>query len=186
MTITLSHPLCVLGCIDTLEGREIAGEMLCWLKWYYDVHEVWHDGTLYEQPALRYAQDLSKLTGQPVLYLHTKGACNHVHRSRLIRKLWRREFVRNMGRYGNAILGDAPAVACPFTGADRFTRYNGFIANAAAWAAIPPIEPNADRAVFEWLWRDTPEVHLHGLIYDDITSATLYKAHEYLKQNFGL
>ena len=186
MTVKLSKPLCVLGCVDTPEGNRIADELRAWLRWYYDVHEIWHDGTLYEQPALRYAQDLARLTGQPVLYLHTKGAYNHVTRSRLIRKLWRKEFVQSRERYMNAIIGDAPAVACPFTGRDRFTRYNGFIANAAAWAAIPPIEPNADRAVFEWLWRDTPEVHLHGLIYDDITSATLHKAHEYLKQNFGL
>lgn len=184
MTIKNTQPICVLGCIDTLTGHEIAGELLGWLKWYYTVFEVWHDGTQYEYPALHTAQAIAKATGLPVLYLHTKGACNHVARSRMIRKMWRKEFVLNLPRYVNAILGDAPAVACPFTGADRFTRYNGFIANAAAWAAIPPIEPNADRAVFEVLWRDTPEVHLHGIIYDDITSATLHKAHEYLKQNF--
>lgn len=186
MTIKLSEPICVLGVIDTPQGHEIASELRGWLSWYYHVHEVWHDGKLFEQPALRYAQQVSIATGQPVLYLHTKGACNHIQRSRLIRKMWRREFVLHRDTYFGAVAGDAPAVACAFTGKDRFTRYNGFVANAAAWAAIPPIEPNENRAVYEYLWRDTPDVKIKGMIYNDIASANLARMHEYLTKEFGL
>ena len=52
MTIKNTQPICVLGCIDTLTGHAIAGELLGWLKWYYTVFEVWHDGTQYEYPLI--------------------------------------------------------------------------------------------------------------------------------------
>lgn len=41
-------PLCVLGIVDSEKGREIASEMLEWLEPIYDVHKVYHDGSLFE------------------------------------------------------------------------------------------------------------------------------------------
>lgn len=184
MTVKNGQPICVLGCIDTPTGHAIADELLGWLKWYYTVFEVWHDGTQYEYPALHTAQAIAKATGLPVLYLHTKGACNHGERSRLIRKMWRKEFVLRKDYYLDLVRNELPVVATQFTGADRFTRYNGFIANAAAWSAIPEIQPNADRSVYEVLWRDEPHTAIVGTIFNDITSQTLRKAHNYLLLNF--
>ena len=175
-------PLCVLGSVDTERGREIAAELLKWL-FKYEVHEVVHDGSLYEQPALRYAQELSIKENRPVLYLHTKGAYNKPERSRKIRKLWRREFQDGVDAlcWWRQCL---PLVVCPFTGADRMTRYNGFWATPEAWKAIAPIEPSEDRMVFEKLWRDAKAVQIHGTVYEDITSENLKKVHDYLNQHF--
>ena len=182
MTVQCYRPLCVLGAVENERGREIADEMMRWLVWHYDLHVVWHDGTLYEQPALRYAQQLSLLTRQPVLYLHTKGAYNKPELSRQIRRMWRKEFGAMPNRYFRAVSGDIPAVACPLTGADRMTRYDGFVANPAAWYAIPLIVPSADRMTFEKLWQNYPDVRIYGLVNDKITSATLREAHAIINQ----
>ena len=177
------RPTCVFGAVDTPNGRAIADEMLAWITPEYNTHVVWHDGRMFEYHALRYAQELAMREDIPVLYLHTKGACNKPERSALIRKMWRREFGGCKNYYFTA-LGDAPRVICPFTGPDRIHRYNGFVANAAAWRAIPTIQPNENRMVFEHLWRYAPEVEMVGTIYEDITSENLGKIHEYLRKNY--
>lgn len=181
MKIKVSRSLCVLGAVESEMGKEIADELKGWLSWYYEVFTVWHDGSLFEQPALRFAQDLAKLTNKPILYLHTKGAYNKPDFSARVRKMWRQEFAKDPNKYFATVKTDAPAVACPFTGDDRMTRYNGFVANAAAWRCIPDIEPNSDRMVFEKLWRDSP-ANIFGLINDNINHDTLWEAHAYLKK----
>jgi hypothetical protein len=53
--------------MTTEKGLLIANEMRQWLCNVYDVHEVVHDGSLYELPALLEAQRISRETGEPVL-----------------------------------------------------------------------------------------------------------------------
>lgn len=179
------RPYAVFGIADTPDGHDIADEMMCWLFQEYEVHAVIHDGKLFEQPALRYAQRLSLLTDQPVLYIHTKGAYNKPIRSQRIRDLWRLEFGHNKDFYFKRAKEPGARVICPFTGPDRMTRYNGFVANADAWGVIPEIRPNADRMVFEKLWKNAPSVEIVGTIYNDIDTNNLGKVHEYLRNKFA-
>ena len=185
VTTYYDRPTCVFGAVDTPNGRAIADEMLAWITPEYNTHVVWHDGRMFEYHALRYAQELAIREDIPVLYLHTKGACNKPERSALIRKMWRQEFGYDQARYfAQALHTEKPLVLCPFIGPDRIHRYNGFVANAAAWKAIPLIQPNENRMVFEHLWRWASEVEMVGTIYNDITSENLGKIHEYLRKNY--
>lgn len=180
------RPTCVFGAVDTPNGRAIADEMLAWITPVYNTHVIWHDGRMFEYHALRYAQELAMREDIPVLYLHTKGACNKPERSARIRKMWRDYFSEwnRIPIFAGIYSEKNPAVICPFTGPDRIHRYNGFVANAAAWKAIPLIQPNENRMVFEHLWRYAPEVEMVGTIYNDITSENLGKVHEYLRKNY--
>lgn len=181
-------PLCVLGILDTPKGNEIAAEMMEWLQPLHEVHKVYHDGTQYEYPALQYAQELSKDTGRGVLYLHTKGAVNKPERSRRIRNMWR-ELFGDSGALPTIEIVNATVlsgmtikiVLCPFTGIDRMTRYNGFYATAGAWAAIPEIQPNKDRMVFEKLFRHA-NVTIVGLLHNNIGHDNLGEMHEILER----
>lgn len=149
-----TNPFCVFGVADNEKGRIIEQEMRAWLEPNYNLIEIWHDGSLFEQPALRYMQDLCKETGKPCLYLHSRGAYNfHPSTTLRTRRMWRGEYRRNRDKYFDIVKTAAPTVACPFTGSEKYTWYNGFVANAAAMSAIPPIEPNEDRMVFERLFK---------------------------------
>lgn len=176
------NPLCVLGAVDSVAGRAIAREMLLWLREKYCVHIVWHDGTTFEYPALSYMQILCQRTHKPCLYLHTKGAYNKPVRSYHIRQMWKEEFGDGRDRYQSLVSTEEPTVVCQFTGADRLTRYNGFIANCAAMRAIPTILPDPNRLVYEQLFRYQEEVRIIGTVYEDIVSGGLKKAHQYLEK----
>ena len=166
-------------------GLSIAREMKEWLQRIYEVHEVVHDGTRYEYPALSYAQRVSLTYGVPVLYLHTKGAFNKPYRSLLIRRMWKQQFGDgNYRKYISLVSDSKPIVATPFTGPDGMTRYNGFMANPAAWSAIGTITPSDDRMVFEKLFRGE-KVSIVGTVYDNITSERLSVMHDYLKRNYS-
>lgn len=180
-----NRPICVLGTMHNALGLAIAREMKEWLQRIYEVHEVVHDGTRYEYPALSYAQRVSLTYGVPVLYLHTKGAFNKPYRSLLIRRMWKQQFGDgNYRKYISLVSDSKPVVATPFTGPDRMTRYNGFMANPAAWSAIGTIAPSDDRMVFEKLFRGE-KVSIIGTVYDNITSERLSVMHDYLKRNYS-
>lgn len=70
--------LCVFGVLNSEIGREIQNEMLEWLLPEYDVWCVIQPepGSLFEYPALRFAQWLMQKQGcqEYLLYVHTKGA----------------------------------------------------------------------------------------------------------------
>lgn len=178
------NPLCVLGAVDSVIGRAIEREMIEWLIESYRVHIVWHDGSTYEYAALSYMQALCIKTGKPCLYLHTKGAYNKPMRSYSIRQMWRHEFGYRRDVYQNLVNIQFPTVVCQFTGADRLTRYNGFIANKAAMEAIPTIMPSENRFIYEQLFRDHEEVNIIGSIYYDIETSNIRKAHEYLQKYY--
>ena len=147
-----TNPLCVFGVADTEAGRSIEKEMREWLEPNYHLIEVWHDGSLFEQPALRYMQDLVKETGKPCLYIHSKGAYRRPELSADIRQMWKHEFTVNRDLYFGLVNRPYAVVACPATGSDKTTWYNGFVANKRAMSEIPPIEPNTNRFVFERLF----------------------------------
>ncbi len=147
-----TNPYCVFGVADTEQGREIEKEMREWLEPNYNLIEIWHDGSLFEQPALRYMQDLCKETGEPCLYLHTKGAYCRAELSATIREMWKHEFVTNKQIYFQLVNRPYAVVACPTTGSDKTTWYNGFVANQRAMEEIPIIEPHHNRYKFERLF----------------------------------
>ena len=187
MTITRyispGSPSCVLGVMDTERGRKIAADMRRWLLPHYDIHQVLHDGSLYEQPALAYMQKLCIETNRPCLYIHARGACHFWNTTKPSWRMWEREFVDDRDRYLSIVNCKKPVAACPFTGPLKHTWYNGFMANAAAMAAIPPIQPNEDRYVFEDIFRDSPVIVV-GTIFDDITPETLPKARGYMLNTY--
>lgn len=150
--IEAGKPYCVFGVVDNERGREIEKEMREWLEPEYSLYEVWHDGTLFEQPALRFMQDLCKTSDRPALYIHTKGAFNRQELSDRIREMWKREFTIHKDTYFDLVARPFGVVACPATGSDKTTWYNGFVANARAMAEIPLIEPNKNRMKFERLF----------------------------------
>lgn len=160
-------PLCVLGVVCNDRGLEIEKEMRAWLEPHFRLYEVLHDGTRYEQPALRYMQALCVEEQEPCLYLHTKGAFNHHSDTESVRKMWQREFTERIRLYFDLVNRPFASVACPFTGSDKTTWFNGFVANEQAMADIPPIEPNENRKVFERLFRGT-DVNVIGVIRSDI------------------
>lgn len=147
-----SLPYCVLGVVDNERGAEIEKEMRKWLEVRYRLIEVWHDGSLYEQPALRFMQDLCINLHVPCLYLHTKGAYNRPELSKIVRKMWAHEFSKNRDLYFQLVDRPYAVVACPTTGSDKTTWYNGFVTNWQAMADHPLIEPNANRMKFERLF----------------------------------
>ena len=177
---------CVLGVADTERGREIRDRMITWLAPVYAVTEVWHDGSLFEQPALRYMQDWCKESGKSCLYLHTRGAYKTHWTTVPTRKMWKEEFGKHADEYFGAVAGEQAMVACPLTGSKNRTWYNGFVANAAAMCAIPAIEPNADRKVFEKLFTDMPVRVIGTRVWADDKKdwESLYFAREYLKRNY--
>ena len=182
-----TQPMCVFGVVMNEAGVKIENEMVAWLRNHYHVIEVRHDGTHYEQPALRYMQNLCKDTGRPCLYVHTKGAYNKPTRSGRIRRMWRDEFVGKQQLYFDIVeQSNAPCVATPFTGEDRLTRYNGFVANAAAMKAIPDIVPNDDRMVFERIFANNKNIKIVGVCLNNVTGDTLkHTAHLYLSNYYS-
>lgn len=144
--------LCVLGVVDNERGQAIKKEMLAWLDPLYDVNLVIHDGSHFEYPALQYAQALSIEEDKPVLYLHTKGAFNRAELSEEVREMWKHEFGGRRDIYFGLVNRPFAVVACPFTGSDKTTWYNGFVANAKAWSEIPPIGSPSNRMKAERLF----------------------------------
>lgn len=178
----MDKPICVLGVLDTPKGNQIAREMMTWLKPVYDLHIVGHDGSQFEYPALKVARELSITNDVPVLYLHTRGAVNTYPTTIPTRRCWRDEFGNKWEKYFTLADTDKPRVVCPFVDYDRETRYNGFVANKAAWQLID-LKPNRDRFVFERLWVDTDCEVVGTIVQSD--KRDIKKIRRYLAVNYG-
>ena len=144
---------CVLGVLLSENGRDIERYMLSWLTKKYRVFAVRQPqpGALFEYPALRFAQLYSIRHGEPVLYLHTKGAA---HKGRFQRKnvnMWKHEIVRKKACYERHI-GEYDILQ-PYSGPQNITWMNGFIATEKAFAAIPPIAVLENRFIYEILFK---------------------------------
>ena len=72
--------ICILGCLDNKEGKEICSEMLKWLEKEHSVFVVHQapPGKEFEYPAIKKVLDCAIQLNEPVLYLHTKGAGNPI------------------------------------------------------------------------------------------------------------
>lgn len=179
-------PLCVLGTMHNDRGLVIAQDMLRWLCDYYEVHEVVHNGLRFEYPATDYASRLSRQTGRPVLYIHTKGAHYIRKRTPKVRRMWADEFTRNLHSYFKAVDCSTPAVATPFTGKDKETWLNAFVANAEAFDAIGDIKITDDRFYYERLFCGS-DVDVKGIIMDDIIepAESRAKMHQYIDTRYA-
>lgn len=152
-------PLCVLGVLGNEKGNKIMSDMLQWLLPVYHVHICTHDGSRFELPALQEAKRVALEYDVPVLYIHTRGAVNEWPTTAPTHRMWRREFGDQWRKYFTLASADAPLVVAPFVDAAKTTRYNGFVANPAAWAKVD-LQPTADRMDYERLWRgmDVPVI----------------------------
>lgn len=166
--------------MDNENGRKIAHEMLPWLDAVYDVHPVYHDGSKFELPAMEEAKRLSKLYHLPVLYIHTRGAVNVWRTTIPTRRMWMEEFGEQWRKYFAICETEKPRVACPFCDSDGETRYNGFVANTAAWEMVS-LAPSADRMVYESLWKGKDVVV--GTIIHSIDN-DIHKIRKYLYRNY--
>jgi len=137
--VNIGKPMCVFGVVTNQAGLEIANEMLQWLKPNYNLHIIYHDGSEYEYPALHYMQQLCLETGQPCLYIHSRGAYNRWKTTVPSRRMWKHEFGELQEVYFRLVDTEEPTAACPFTGSGKHTFYNGFVVNAAAMEAIDEI-----------------------------------------------
>lgn len=175
-------PICVLGVMTNERGVAIAQRMHEWLI-PYEVHEVLHDGTAFERPALLEAQRIARETRRPVLYLHTRGAVNVYNTTEWTHRMWRHEFGDQWRKYQLLAQSERPAVFAPFVDWDCYTRYNGFIANAAAWDKAP-LPAYKDRHDYEHIWETVPDVDVIGTLIHKPDGA-IKEIREYLRINFG-
>jgi hypothetical protein len=148
-------PLCVLGSqIGTNAGKQIKAELYNWLKSRFDVITVDADeNAKSEYPFIKKVIETAISSNKPVLYIHTKGACNVIskafdlnkktgvkipngalpHDSQIIvRRMWKHEFTTNYNKYLDAVDGNDPVVACPYAGGDKTTWQNAFVINPSA------------------------------------------------------
>lgn len=125
-------PYCVFGSMQTERGKKIEELTLRWLRPYYDVYVVKHDGRDFEYTAIKFMHDFIGRKNASCLYLHTKGACNQRECAIRVRRMWRYEFTERQKEYLKAIEGDGAIVATPYTGKEKVTWFNGWFANAEA------------------------------------------------------
>lgn len=162
--MNVQKPLCVLGVMTTEKGLLIKDDMLKWLQPIYDVTIVEHEGSQFELPALLRAQELASDTNRPVLYLHTRGAVNEYPTTKRTHEMWRREFGDQFLKYQALVnLTHTPLVVAPYIDISYCHRYNGFIANPAAWR-IAPLKPTQERHDYESIWKGVPGVQHIGTL----------------------
>lgn len=144
---------CVLGVLLSENGKKIERYMLSRLTRKYNVISVRQPipGVLFEYPALRIAQLLSAERGEPVLYLHTKGAAHSGRFQRKTLNMWMYEFVEKKERYEEQM--DGYDLLLPYSGPQNVTWFNGFIASPKAFSSIPPIAVLENRYLYEILFK---------------------------------
>lgn len=173
-----NKPICVFGILNNKIGREIENEMMEWLHDKYNVIRVYQEypGVLYEYPALRFAQYfiMNSEKYDYCLYIHTKGAFMQNSCQPIIRKFWRDEFsTEKSTKYIDVISNENAVVSCPFSGPNRETWYNAFFANKKAWKSLGTLTPSENRYVFEYMWRNFPDVKIIGIVADKIEAKLL-------------
>lgn len=182
---------CVLGCqIGTTDGNAIKKELLAWLTPLYNVITV--DVGLeckneYPFIATAIMTCIKQLT--PVLYLHTKGACNPISKAfelnkatgvhvperatpydnqRIVRAMWKHEFTTNRQSYINAVSCNEPTIACPYTNSVKTTWHNGFMMNPhAAYLLTKTFHDSKNRYYFEKLFHGST-INVIGIRMGDV------------------
>lgn len=191
----------ILGVLKTEHGLAIKDEILLNLNMHdFTIIEQEPPGIQYEFPALKCAIELSIKINKPILYLHTKGAFNEIPPipknpeiqsmatfippnatlkdwQPCVRKMWYHEFGKNIDKYIEAVKGDEPIVACPYTGSCKATWLNGFIMNSAAAKEIQKIfKFTTNRYWYEFMFSECKTVQIKGLIYNTNDKAEIYKS----------
>lgn len=165
-----TNPYCVFAVLNNDLGREIESEMLKWLVPEYDVISIIHDGTEYEYPALKYLQDLCRNTKECALYLHTKGAANPSDFQTKVINLWRDEFINHKNDYIRLL--NSYNVVCPFTGAHKWTWYNGFFISAYAAINMKDIFNEKNRYFYETMFEHEQGITVYGRVYSDVDNTS--------------
>lgn len=176
--------LCVFGVLKTEEGLKIKEEMLEWLNPLYNVLCIEQDppGTMFEYPAIKYALQLSIDMGEPVLYIHTKGAANkNTWYQKGVRNIWKNEFsnkthVDEMFNLCENV--NKPLVVCPFTGKTNITWFNAFIVNSeAAEITLPTLKtPTRDnRWYYECIFNKHNDITVIGTLDNECNDNKLNK-----------
>lgn len=173
-------PTCVIGILDTPRGVEIGEELMEWFREDYVLIPVMHNGVRFEYPAIKTALEESVKLGEPVLYIHTKGAgnlnpaltpqdeekymgvqCQPPHGATIldwqetVRKMWRSEFIDHKDWYLNTCNTNEPVVAAPYVSPQKHTWTNGFMFNPVAAKLVYPLKFNPNRWSYEKLWNGT-------------------------------
>lgn len=184
MKLENNKPLCIINIMNNEQGLKISEEILEWLEPIYEVHKIYHDGSQYEYPGMKYMQDLCIKEKRPCLYLHTKGAVNTRPETEDVRKLWKHEFTKNYQTYFNIVNIDSPQVACPLTGNLGFPWFNGFVTNYQALQKIPSFEPCEDKGVFNQIF-GIFKVPVYGVVRNDVNwcryPESMYEIREIVK-----
>lgn len=190
---------CIFGCqVGTPEGVKIKHEMLQWLTPHYNVKCIDVDlSCKNEYPFLCNVIMESIRTRCPVLYLHTKGACNPASKAflynqktgvhipstatqydsqRIVRNMWKYEFTKNMNTYLSAINTNSPTVACPYTNSIGTTWHNGFFINpSAAYELTKTFHNDSNRYYFERMFHNHPTIKVIGIRMNDVERDSLYQ-----------
>lgn len=145
---------CVLGVYGSCRGLLIRDQMRTWLDKAYDVTEVQVEppnDVLFEEPFLRKACEVALESGEPVLYLHTKGAAMYNPVQCRVRDFWKWTFGEDGDRYFALADKEVPTCSSWFgTEEDPCCWYNGFVMNVpAARAILNVLNPHKDRYWFE-------------------------------------
>lgn len=171
-----NNTICILGVLVNLNGIKIEKEMIRWLSPEYDIYSVYqkYPGTLYEYPALRFAQwIINTLNKTILLYLHTKGAFNPSSYQLYVRKLWRNEFIKPRSNlYIQSILNNKTDISVPFR-KSVCTWFNGMFISKRAFCLIPEVPINKVRHFYEGGLFHVPNIRIIGLINDDQSPYTI-------------
>lgn len=169
--------ICVFGILVNKLGLKIEKEMTNWLEKEYIIYKVYqkYPGTLYEYPALKFAQWLVENKNISfLLYLHSKGASrkNIILRSKLIRNLWKNEFTKPRNQlYISQIVNNKTDVAVPLR-KGIVTWYNGMFISKRAFQ-FNNIIFNKNRYVYEYYFKNN-YTRIKGIVSDNCLNTTAY------------
>jgi hypothetical protein len=182
---------CVFGCqIGTKAGKAIKAEMLKWLLPNFDVHIVDVGLDCKNEFPFIATTIMQCIQGmKPVLYIHTKGACNPISKAfelnkktgvivpelatpfdsqRIVRAMWKHEFTTNIAAYLNAVSTKEPVVACPYTNSVKTTWHNGFVINPyAAYVLTKTFHDATNRYYFEKMFSNT-DINVVGVRMNNV------------------
>lgn len=159
----------VLGILVNDFGLKIEKEMLNWLTPEYQIYKIYqkYPGTLYEYPALKFAEWLTeKKNISFLLYLHTKGATHkRLTSDKIIRKFWKNEFTKPRNKlYINQIINNKTDIATPLSNG-IYTWYNGMYISKRAFQ-LNKIYPSKNRYLYEYLF-ENKKTRIKGIIAEN-------------------
>lgn len=166
-----SKPNCVLGVYLTDKGREIEKEMMEYLPAFFNVYiveQIPSDNNLYEYPAIKYMELITKKTNKSCIYIHSKGAGNYHMVQDKIRRFWKHELTCNLINYIIPLyeLPNQPVVTTTFTGSHKITWFNMFFVNSFVFNDFT-VKYDQDRHYYEQLFTNT-NIIVKGIIRNDI------------------